>query len=307
MTPQESFRSEVACSGESEGSGRVHAILAIAVEDNFVPGGPLAYSRMSRTSARPFQREPWVPGLHSIPLTGLLAALFVALGAELISRSSRIKEDTSMGILYTVAFSLGIVLLSFAKVRVELHHYLFGNIFGLANADLWIIYAICLIIVPLLVLLQRPLLLMLFESSIARSRGVPVTVLNYLLISMLVLSMISSLQAVGVILALGLLTAPAATIYLFSNSFSTLFWGGGLLGMLGSCVGLLLSYWLNIPSGACIVLVPGLVFRLAYLFSPRYGIISKLLRHSHLHEESLARWKLREAEKVEELAVKSPE
>jgi len=131
---------------------------------------------------------------------------------------------------------------------------------------------------------------MLFESSIARTQGVPVTLLNYLLISMLVLSMISSLQAVGVILALGLLTAPAATIYLLSDSFSALFWGGGLLGMIGSCAGLFLSYWLNIPSGSCIVLVLGSIFCLAFLFSPKYGIVFKLLRHRHLHEESLARW-----------------
>lgn len=226
-------------------------------------------------------------------LGALLAALFVALGAELISRNSRIKEDTSLGILYTVAFSLGIVLLTFAKVRVELHHYLFGNILGLANSDLWIIYGISFAIIPLLVLLQRPFLLMLFESSIARTQGVPVIALNYLLMSMLVLSMISSLQAVGVILALGLLTAPAATIYLFSDSFGTLFWGGGLLGMLGSCAGLFLSYWLNLPSGACIVLVLGSIFCLGYLFSPKYGIASKLLRHRHLHQESLARWEER--------------
>lgn len=168
----------------------------------------------------------------------LVAALLVALGAELISRSSRVKEDTSLGILYTVAFSLGIVLLSFAKVRVELHHYLFGNILGLADADLWIIYGISSVILPLLVLLQRPLLLTLFDSTVAASQGVPVGAINYLLLSMLVLSMISSLQAVGVVLALGLLTAPAATVYLFSDSFAALFWGGGVLGMAGSSLGL---------------------------------------------------------------------
>ncbi|MEI6350002.1 MAG: metal ABC transporter permease [Verrucomicrobiota bacterium] len=223
----------------------------------------------------------------------LLAALFVAVGAELISRSSRIKEDTSLGILYSVAFSLGLVLLTFAKVRVELHHYLFGNILGLANTDLWILYGISLAIVPLLVALQRPFLLMLFEPTTARTLGVPVAALNYVLIFMLVLSMISSLQAVGVILALGLLTAPAATVYLFSDSFVALFWGGGFLGMFGSCLGLFLSYWLNLPSGASIVLVLGAFFCLAYLFSPKYGIAFRLLHRRHFHEESLARWQQR--------------
>ena len=102
--------------------------------------------------------------------------------------------------------------------------------------------------------------------------------------------MISSLQAVGVVLALGMLVAPAATVYLFSDSFSALFWGGGLLGAVGSCAGLALSYWLNLPSGACIVLLLGVIFLVALLFSPRYGVLSRFIRRRHLHEQSLARW-----------------
>lgn len=220
----------------------------------------------------------------------LSAALFVSLGAELISRSSRVKEDTALGILYTVAFSIGIVLLSFSKVKVELHHILFGNILGISNSDLWTIYWISFATLILLVALQRPLLVMLFEPSIAATQGVRVSALNYLVLTLLVLSMISSVKAVGVILSLGLLTAPAATIYLFSNSFAKMFWGGGILGLVGSCLGLFLSYWLNVPSGACIVLVLGGIFCLAFLFSPKYGVLPRMFRKRHLHEQSLARW-----------------
>jgi ABC-type Mn2+/Zn2+ transport system permease subunit len=104
----------------------------------------------------------------------------------------------------------------------------------------------------------------------------------------LVLSMIASLQAVGVILALGMLIAPAATVYLCSDSFSAMFWGGGLIGMLGSCAGLFVSYWFNLPSGACIVLTLGVIFFVAYLFSPKYGTLSKLLRRrQHFHGTSV--------------------
>jgi ABC-type Mn2+/Zn2+ transport system permease subunit len=223
-----------------------------------------------------------------------VAALLVALGTQLISRSSRIKEDTSLGLLFACAFSLGLILLSIAPVRVELHHYLFGNILGLADSDLWVIYAISLIVLPVLVALERPLFLTIFEPSIAASQGVPVNALNYLLMGALVLTMISSLQAVGVVLALGMLVAPAATIYLFSDSFSALFWGGGLLGMFGSCLGLAVSYWLNLPSGACIVLVLGLIFLAALLFSPKYGLLPRFFRRRHLHEQSLARWVARD-------------
>ncbi|KAB2641994.1 MAG: metal ABC transporter permease, partial [Verrucomicrobia bacterium] len=91
----------------------------------------------------------------------LFAALTVALGAQLLARSSRLKEDTALGILYTVAFSVGIVLIGLFKVRVSLMHWLFGNILGLSNTDLWMIWGISLVVVPLLAALQRPLLLTL--------------------------------------------------------------------------------------------------------------------------------------------------
>ncbi len=220
----------------------------------------------------------------------LVAALFVAVGAQLIARSSRLKEDTALGVLYTVAFSLGVVLISFVKVRVSLVHYLFGNILGLSDTDLWMIWGISLVVVPLLAALQRPLLLTLFDPTVAASQGIRVNLLKFILMIALVLTMIASLQAIGVIMLLGLLIAPAATVYLLCDSYPAMLWGGGLIGMLGSCVGLLVSYRLNLPSGACIVLVLGLIFFAAYLFSPRYGLFRRLRRARHFHEESLARW-----------------
>jgi manganese transport system permease protein len=220
----------------------------------------------------------------------LCAALFVALGAQLLARGSRIKEDTALGILYTVAFSLGVVLLSFVPVRVSLMHYLFGNILGVSNQDLWVTYGISLVVIPLLVALQRPLMITLFDPAVARSQGIPVHALNFVLMISLVLSMVASVQAVGPILLLGLLISPAATMYLLSDSYPKMLWGGGVLGMLGACGGLLLSYWLGVPSGACIVLVLGAMFCAAFLLGPRYGLLARLLRPRHFHEESLARW-----------------
>ncbi|MDQ3624941.1 MAG: metal ABC transporter permease, partial [Verrucomicrobiota bacterium] len=113
---------------------------------------------------------------------------------------------------------------------------------------------------------------------------------NIVLVVLLVLTMISSLQAVGVILLLGLLITPAATVYLLCDSFPAMLWGGGIIGSLGSVTGLLLSDAFNLPSGAAIVLVLGVLFFLAYLFGPRYGVIPRLGRRRHFHEESLARW-----------------
>ncbi|HSI13333.1 MAG TPA: metal ABC transporter permease [Chthoniobacter sp.] len=220
----------------------------------------------------------------------LVAALIVALGAQLASRTSRLKEDTALGALYTVAFSTGVVLIGFVKVRVSLLHYLLGNILGLSNSDLWIIYGISLVVVPLLAALQRPLLLTLFDPSVAASQGIRVNLLNLILMISLVLTMIASLQAIGVIMLLGLLIIPAATVYLLCDSYPAMLWGGGAIGLFGSCAGLLLSSRLNLPSGACIVLVLGVILLAAYLFSPRYGLFRRLRPARHLHDESLARW-----------------
>jgi ABC-type Mn2+/Zn2+ transport system permease subunit len=255
------------------------ALMADSLSHSLLPG--LAVGVMC------FGLAPW--GLFA---GGLLAALFVALGAQLVARSSRLKEDTALAVLYTVAFSIGLVLLSFVRVRVSLLHYLFGNILGVSDSDLWLGYGVALVVVPMLALLQRPYLLLLFEPDVARSQGVRSGVLNVVLSVVLVVTMISSLHAVGVILMLGLLIAPAATVYLLCDSFGAMLWGGAALGAFGSVVGLLISYHFSgLPSGAAIVLVLGVLFLLAYVFSPRYGLWRLLRPGRHFHEESLARWK----------------
>ncbi len=249
------------------------ALMADAMAHSLLPGVAVALLLFGLAPA-------------SLFFGALVAALLVALGVQIISGSSRIKEDTSLGLLFACSFSLGLILLSFSPAQVNVSHYLFGNILGLADADLWGIYLISLIVLPLLVLFQRPLLLLIFQPAIAATQGVWVKSLGYLLMALLVLAMVASLQAVGVILALGMLIAPAATVYLCSDSFPAMFWGGGLIGMFGSCAGLFLSYWLNLPSGACIVLTLGFIFFLAYLFSPKYGALPRLLRRGrHFHED----------------------
>ena len=255
------------------------ALMADSLSHSLLPG--LALGVMC------FGLAPW--GLFA---GGLAAALFVALGAQLVSRSSRLMEDTALAVLYTVAFSVGLVLMSFVRVRVSLLHYLFGNILGVSDSDLWLSYGVAMAVVPLLALLQRPYLLLLFEPDVARSQGVRAGALNLVLSVALVVTMISSLHAVGVVLMLGLLIAPAATVYLLCDSFGAMLWGGAAIGALGSVAGLLVSYhFSNLPSGAAIVLVLGVLFLLAYGFSPRYGLWRMFRPGRHFHDESLARWK----------------
>ena len=254
------------------------ALMADALSHSLLPGLALAAIVVGLSPA-------------GLLFGGLLAAVFVVLGGHLISRSSRVKEETAIAALYIVAFALGIAIIKYGGVKVSLDHFLFGNILGVGNTDLWTSYVITCVVLLVLVAFQRSLFLAIFEASVAKSLGIRVGWLLGVLIFLIVLAMVSSLQAVGVLLSLGLLILPAATVYLLSDRFGVMLWGGAALGVVGAVIGLLVSFWANIPSGPAIVLILGIVFLSAYLFSPKYGVLSRFLRRRHLHEESLERWK----------------
>ena len=205
----------------------------------------------------------------------IFAALIVGLGSIFLSRTSRLDQDTAMGVLYTTAFAAGLLILKNLDVRQKLDEWLFGSIIGMADSDLWIAFGISAIAVLTLTTLQRPLLIYLFEPNIAASLGVPVRLLNYATFAVTILVLVSSLQAVGCILSVGLMVAPAATIYLLTNNARTLFWGGGILGAVGSVIAFFLSYPLGWSVSATIIVVLGSFFFLAYIFSPKYGLFSR--------------------------------
>ncbi len=205
----------------------------------------------------------------------LFAAMFIGLGSLFVARTSRIDQDTALGILYTAGFAAGYLVLTRLNIRQKLDEWLFGSIVGMADSDLWIAFGISVLAVLMLTAMQRPLLIFLFEPNVAASLGVPVRFLNYSTFGIVILVLISSLQAVGCILSVGLLVAPAATVYLFSNSARALFLGGGIIGMLGSVAAFFLSYPLGWHISSTIVLVLGVIFALAYISSPRYGLFSK--------------------------------
>jgi manganese transport system permease protein len=253
------------------------ALVADALSHSMLPGLALAAMLIGLN-----------PG--GLLLGGLFAAIFVALGGHVIASSSRVKDETAVAALYIFAFALGIALIKYARVKISLEHFLFGNVLGIADTDLLTSYLISVVTLLSLVALQRPLLLALFEASVARTQGIRVGLLLGLLVILVVLAMVSSLQAIGVLLSLGLLVLPAATIYLLCDSYAAMSWGGGVIGALSAIAGLQISFWANIPSGPAIILVLGTLFVGAYLFGPKYGITSKWLRKRHMHEESLKRW-----------------
>lgn len=206
----------------------------------------------------------------------LAAALVVGLGSVVVSRNSRIAQGTALAILYTTAFALGVAVLPLLSTATELEEWLFGDIMSIGNSDLWIAFGIACVILLSSNIFFRPLLLTLFESNVAAAQGVPVRSMNYLFFGLLILALVASLQAVGCVLSVGLLVAPAATISLLTNRTDLLFWGGGLLGALGSTAALLLAWHTGLAAGPSIVLVLGILFLSAFILSPKYGLISRL-------------------------------
>lgn len=205
----------------------------------------------------------------------VIAALIIGLGSLFMSRTSRLDQDTAMAILYTSAFAGGLILLQNLATTQKLSEWLFGSITGISDSDLWIAFATAAIAVLALTVLQRPLLIYLFEANVAASLGVPVRALNYALFGIMILMLLSSLQAVGCILSLGLMVTPGATVYLCSDNTRTIFLGGGILGAVGATSAFFLTYLLGWNIGSTIVLVLGVMFGVAYIFSPKYGLFAR--------------------------------
>jgi len=207
-------------------------------------------------------------------LGALFAALIVGLGSVAVARGNRVSQGTALAVLYTASFAAGIALLAKLDTRQELEHWLFGDIIAVGNIDIWIAYGTGAFTLLITNLLMRPILLTLFEPNVAAAQGVPVRFIQYLIFGLLVLALVSSLQAVGCVLSVGLLVTPAATVSLLTDKTSALFWGGGLIGGLGSMAAVLLSGGWGISPGPAIVIVLGFLFVAAYLFSPKYGVLA---------------------------------
>jgi len=215
-----------------------------------------------------------IAGLNPLSafLGALITALIVGLTSQAIATYTRMDQNASLAILYTFSFALGLFILYHLSLSVVIENYLFGNILGLSDFDLWFIFGVGLIMMSFLFLFQRPLTILLFSREIAITQGIPVLLFEFLMALFLVLSMITSLQAVGTILTLGLLVAPASIFYLFFDSPKKIMLGGGILGGAVSVISVFLSNWINIQTGICIILVLGLIFILSFLLSPKYGL-----------------------------------
>lgn len=183
-------------------------------------------------------------------------AVLMAVGIGGVSRRARIKEDTAIGIVFAGMFALGIALISTVRgYAVDLAHFLFGNVLAVSPHDLLLIGAFGGGVLTAVILFYKEFLVISFDPDLAATLRLPTSFLRYLLLVLIAVTVVVSLQTVGVALVLAMLVTPAATAYLLVKRFSHMMGLGAILGALSGVLGLYLSYWTGIASGAAIVLV----------------------------------------------------
>lgn len=214
-----------------------------------------------------------------ILIGALVAAVIVALGIGFLTRRGAIKEDTAIGILFAATLSLGVALISTIKTyALDLTHILFGNVLGVSEMDLFLIAVLGAGVLLTIVLLYKELLVVSFDTVLAATLRLPTEVLKDVLLILIAVVVVVSLQTVGVGLVAAMLVTPAATAYLLTRRLPAMMIVSALLGALASVIGLYISYYFNIVSGAAMVLTATGFFFLAYLFAPQRGLVWNL-RH----------------------------
>ncbi len=195
------------------------------------------------------------------------AGLFCATATGWIKASTRIKEDTVMGIVFTGMFAFGLVLFTKVQTDAHLNHILFGNILGIERADLLQTIIAAVMTLSVVLIMRKDLMLFCFDPAHARAIGLNTTLMHYVLLSLLSGTIVASMQAVGIILVVAMLVTPGCTARLLTDRFDRMLMIATASSVLASCLGVYVSFFINGTTGACIVLAQTLLFVLAFAFS----------------------------------------
>ncbi len=213
-----------------------------------------------------------LPGIVIAYIAGLplavgafTAGMICALATGYLKENSRIKEDTVLGIVFSGMFGLGLVLYVKVQADVHLDHILFGDVLGIAPSDLIETGIIALIATAFLVLLRKDLLLHAFDAQHARAIGLPVRLLHYGLLTVLSLTVVGALKAVGIILSVSLLVAPGAIAFLLTRTFRAMAITAVAIAVGSSLAGIYVSFFLDSAPAPTIVLMMSALFILAFI------------------------------------------
>ncbi|MGQ9625463.1 MAG: metal ABC transporter permease [Anaerolineae bacterium] len=205
---------------------------------------------------------------------GLAAGLLAALGIGTITRRQDIKEDTAIGVIFAGMFALGIALISTVRnYSVDLTHFLFGDVLGVSSGDLLLTAGFGGFVLLLTVAFFKEFMVISFDPALAETLRIPAEFYRYLLLVMITIAIVISLQTVGVALMVAMLVTPSATAFLLTRRLTAMMLTGAAFGAISAVSGLYISYYVNIASGAAIVLVCTAFFILAFLFAPAKGAV----------------------------------
>jgi manganese/iron transport system permease protein len=222
------------------------------------------------------------PGVVAAYMLGLpfylgaaVAAVGTALAIGVVTKRAGIRQDTAIGVLFAGTFAFGVFLFSTIKGYVaDLFSFLFGNVLAISPTDLVALVVLGLFVIGVVALLWKQLLYATFDPLGAAASGIKVDRLEYLFLALVALTIVVSLQAVGIILVVAMLITPAATAQMLTVRFSRLMLLAAAVGITSAITGLYLSYWLDVASGATIVLVETALFLIALVVGPR-GLIAR--------------------------------
>ncbi|MEG4810550.1 metal ABC transporter permease [Microcoleus sp. F8-D3] len=236
------------------------ALLGDAISHSVLPGLAIAFILGANIFVGAF-------------IAGVLSTVIIAW----IKTRSTIKEDAAMGIVFSAFFALGITLITIVQKdnKIDLNHFLFGNILGVTLEDAIDTAVIVAAVLLVVVVFYKELLFYTFDPLGSQATGLPVNLLNFGLMVLIALTIVASLKAVGVVLVLSLLITPASTAYLLVTRLHQVMILGAIIGVISSISGMYLSYFYNLPSGPAIVLVASGFFVLSLLFSPTQGILTQ--------------------------------
>ncbi len=209
---------------------------------------------------------------------GLVAGIGTALGIGALSKTGQVREDTAIGVIFAGMFALGVALISTVRnFSVDLTHFMFGNVLGVSRGDLVLTVAFGALVLLLVVAFYKEFLVISFDPVLAEILRIPHQVFSYLLLVMLAVTVVIALQTVGVGLMVAMLVTPAATASLLTRRLPLMMAGSAIIGSASAVIGLYLSYYVSIASGAAIVLVCTAFFLLTLVFAPGRGLLARWL------------------------------
>jgi manganese/iron transport system permease protein len=222
------------------------------------------------------------PGVVAAFLLGIpfylgaaVAAIGTALAIGYVTKRAGIRQDTAIGVLFAGTFALGVFMFSAIQGYVaDLFSFLFGNVLAISPQDLVALLLLGSGVIVVVAVLWKELLYATFDPLGAAASGIPVERLEYLFLALVALTIVVSLQAVGIILVVAMLVTPAATAQMLVSRFTRLMAVAALIGISSAVFGLYLSYWLDVASGATIVLVQTGLFLVCLALGPR-GILAR--------------------------------